>query len=80
MTGLRVANCESGLNPSIIGDTTLTFDGGTYGYSVGVMQIRELPGRPSKEWLLNPINNIAYAKEMMQKQGWYPWSCYHMVL
>jgi hypothetical protein len=81
---LHVMNCESwnpywgtGGDPSAIGDTTLTFNqaGTTYGYSVGLMQIRRLPGRPEKDWLLNPENNIRYAAGMYRAQGFRPWSC-----
>lgn len=69
--------CESGGNPSSIGDTHLTYtqDGVLYGYSVGLMQVRRLPGRPERDWLLNPENNIAYSARLYSARGWQPWTC-----
>lgn len=74
---MRVMQCESGYKQTSIGDTHLTFmkDDVVYGYSVGLMQIRRLPGRPEKEWLLDPENNVRYAAGMWKSQGWAPWTC-----
>jgi hypothetical protein len=69
--------CESGLNPKAIGDTNLTFikNGEVFGYSSGLFQIRHLEGRPNPKWLLNPYNNISYAKTIYDIQGWQAWTC-----
>ena len=66
---LKVAFCESGLNPDAVGDKNTAY------HSYGLFQIRGLPGRPSAEWLLDPTNNINYAYELYKKSGWEPWSC-----
>lgn len=70
--------CESKGNPDAIGDTKLTYwqDGTLYGYSVGLMQVRRLPGRPEKDWLLDPEQNLRYASGIWRARGWQPaWSC-----
>lgn len=77
---MRVFRCESGLNPRSVGDSTLESTKemkktGDYGESIGIAQIRLLPGRPSREYLLDPYNNIDYAKKLYDRQGWQPWSC-----
>lgn len=46
-----------------------------YGSSTGIAQIRNLPGRPSPTWLLNPYNNLNYARKLYESQGWEPWTC-----
>jgi len=73
----KIVSCESGGNSQAIGDTKLQFvqDGITYGASYGYFQIRYLKGRPDPEWLLIPENNVQYASQMYQSQGWMPWSC-----
>lgn len=74
---IRIATCESGLNPATVGDTNLEFteNGQVFGYSSGIFQIRHLEGRPDPSWLLNPINNIEYAHQLYEKEGWVPWTC-----
>lgn len=75
---MRVMVCESREDPNAIGDMHLTYwqDGTLYGYSVGLMQIRRLKGRPEKEWLLDPDNNVSYAAGIWRARGWQPaWSC-----
>ena len=75
---IKIFTCESGLNPSSINNNPNTGD-----YSVGISQINLIgnlrKSRPPEEWLLNPKNNIDYAFEMYQKQGFKPWSCAKMV-
>lgn len=75
-SAVKVAQCESGLNDKAVGDQALRF--GEYGASYGLMQIRYLPGRPSPEWLLDPFNNVKYAKNMLLEQGNFSaWTCAH---
>ena len=74
---VAVAKAENrGMIPNKIGDGHLTFqqDGITYGFSVGIFQIRYLPGRPNPEELKNPDFNIKYAYEMFKGSGWSPWT------
>jgi hypothetical protein len=78
---VKVARCESNLNPAALGDTSLPSTlawkaiGKPWGPSVGVFQIRLLPGRPERSWLESAENNIRYAKQLHDAQGWGPWSC-----
>mgnify|MGYP001582553883 CR=1 FL=1 len=69
---LAVAKGESGLNPGAIGDN-YSIRGQTIP-SYGVFQIRGLPGRPPKEQLLDPEQNIKYAANLFASQGWRPWT------
>ena len=74
---LIIADCESNFVEKAKGDaqTRLWKKTGVYGMSYGVFQIRYLEGRPSPDWLLDARNNITYAKQMFDEQGWGPWSC-----
>ena len=65
-----VCKAESGGNPKAYGD------GNTAYPSIGLMQIRTLPGRPTKEQLEDPEFNVEYAYNMWKKSGWKPWSAY----
>lgn len=69
--------CESGGNQNNIGDVRLQYldRGQLYGYSVGLLQIRELPGRPAKDWLLDPTNNVRYGAQLYHAHQWAPWTC-----
>lgn len=76
-----VARAESGLREDAIGDYTLDYrgkDGNVYGMSLGVFQIRYLPGRPAVKDLLDAKFNIEYAYKM-SKGGtvWTAWSAYN---
>lgn len=71
---VKIAMCESGLDPTRIGDRHLAIEG-TKGMSFGLFQIRHLDGRPDPEWLLHEDNNIQYARELWEKSGWTPWTC-----
>lgn len=74
---VAIARCESGLNPNATGDLGLQFvEGGTtYGKSVGVMQVRLLPGRPTEAWLRDVRHNLEYARRLYDAHGLQPWSC-----
>jgi len=65
-----VCMAESNGNPLAYGD------GGTKYPSIGLMQIRTLPGRPSIEQLYNPEFNMQFAYNMWKNQGFNPWSAY----
>jgi len=72
-----IFTCESGINPKAVGDKSLQYvqNGITYGASYGIAQIRYLPGRPDPEWLLNPTNNLEYARQLYERSGVNPWTC-----
>lgn len=70
---IAVFNCESGLNPYAKGDQYVI--GGIYAPSIGITQIRLLPGRPSEDQLYDWRFNIDYAYGMWVNSGWKPWSC-----
>lgn len=76
-TALRIMQCESGGNSQAIGDNYPI--GGIHAPSIGLMQIRALPGRPSPDWLLIPENNISYAYDLYSRSGWQPWTCYYKI-
>lgn len=66
---------ESRNNPLAKNDNPRTKD-----YSIGLMQIN-LYGdlkysRPSEEWLYNPENNIDYAYQIWNNQGYKGWGAY----
>lgn len=66
----KVMLCESSGRPDAIGPTD------KQGYNpIGLMQIKNFPGRPSTEALKNPEVNIAHAAMMVRTQGWAPWEC-----
>ena len=70
---IKIAFCESQFTSNAVGDKKTTYP------SYGVLQIRSLPGRPSKSKLFNVDFNIKYAKQMFDKQGWKPWGCNKLV-
>lgn len=76
----KVFMCESHYDPKIIGDTKIAFwkNGHLYGRSIGIAQIRMLPGRTDnpevyEKELMNPERNIIEAKKIFDKQGWGAW-------
>jgi len=67
-TALRVAECESGLNPRAVGSAG----------ERGLFQVHPV----HRAWLgarwdqlFDPAVNVAVAFEMWTTQGWGPWSC-----
>ena len=72
----RIMVCESKGNPEAHNFSHKTKDD-----SWGLFQInlygRLADNRPIAEWLIIPENNIAYAYEIYQEQGWGAWNrCY----
>ncbi len=77
-TAVRIAHCESRLDPTRVGDTHTAYS------SYGVFQIRLLPGRVkyaglTAEKLLDARANIAYARKIYDRFGWRPWTCARIV-
>src|SRR4051794_17266944 len=76
---LAVMNGESTCRPNAVGDRKLMFkqNGNWYGYSTGLMQIRNLPGRRVPTELLDPETNISEANKLFRQHGWQPWTAAH---
>ena len=74
---VAISQAESGCNPNATGDTSLTYqeNGRTYGYSVGVFQVRILLGRESCD-THDLKANVACAYKVWQGQGYRAWSVY----
>lgn len=73
---LRIARCESHLNPKAHGDLDLTYEknGNTYGDSIGIFQVRTFENRPTREQLRSAEFNIKYAKKLFDAAGDFsPW-------
>lgn len=74
-----ICKAESGGNPSIIGDTNITYyqDGELYGMSTGLFQIRYLPGRDAHpDKMKDPEANVRMAYSIFKSQGLQAWSVY----
>lgn len=58
-----------------VGDGNLTYEqnGRTYGYSIGALQVRILPGR---EWCEDEDNYWTCAHNIWQGQGYNAWTVY----
>lgn len=76
-TMLAIAKAESGCRPAAKGDTTLTYEqnGRIYGYSVGLFQVRVLPGRESCD-SFDPQVNVDCAYRIYKSQGYNAWTVY----
>ena len=76
-TMLAIMRAESGCDPNVTDDTSLTFiqNGRTYGYSVSLFQVRILPGREHCDGH-DPATNIACAYHVWKSQGYKAWSVY----
>ena len=86
---LIVSKCESGHRADAVGDTALmvNYQGEIVGDSIGVFQIRtggkdfnraKANGMTADEfraYLKDYKNNVNYAKQIFDRQGWYPWTC-----
>lgn len=62
----KVIQCESGWKPSAVGDG---------GQSWGLWQIHQ-PAHNLGTASFDPYLSTAYAIELLEKNGWSPWSCY----
>lgn len=71
---VAIAQAESHCRADALGDTSLTFEqnGRIYGYSVGALQVRILPGR---EWCENG-DYFACAHLIWEGQGYNAWSVF----
>ena len=76
-TMLAIAKAESGYRKDAVGDQTLTYqnNGRTYGYSVGMFQIRILEGREDCDTFDIPTN-VSCAYRIYKGQGLSAWSCF----
>ena len=76
-TMLAIMRAESGCDPNVTGDTSLTFtqNGRIYGYSVSLFQVRVLPGREACD-SHDPATNISCAYRIWKSQGYKAWSVY----
>lgn len=72
---VAISQAESHCNENAVGDQTLTYqqNGRTYGYSIGALQVRILPGREHCE---NKENYWQCAHAIWQSQGYRAWSVY----
>lgn len=73
-TMVAIAKAESHCRADAVGDTTITFEnnGRTYGYSIGTLQVRILPGR---EWC-ETGDYYECAHAIWTRQGYNAWSVY----
>lgn len=71
---LAIAKAESNCVLDTVGDTNLTFNrnGRVYGYSIGPLQVRVLPGR---EWC-ETGDYYECAHTIWQQQGYRAWSVF----
>ena len=74
---LAIAKAESSCRANAVGDTSIKYvqDGREYGYSVGMFQIRILPGREHCDTFDIPTN-VACAYSIYKGQGLTAWSVY----
>lgn len=71
---VAISKAESHCRADAVGDKTLTYkkNGRTYGYSIGALQVRILPGR---EWC-ETGDYYACAHSIWKGQGYKAWSVY----
>ncbi|TWD83705.1 putative peptidoglycan binding protein [Kribbella amoyensis] len=76
---VRVARCESGLNPIAVGlNTNGTKDVGVFQFNTGGTLQEFLPGRDTGEKIdraLSSADNIHAAYDLYRARGWQPWTC-----
>lgn len=71
---IAISKAESHCRADAVGDTNLTFEqnGRTYGYSIGALQVRILPGREGCE----TGDYYECAHNIWLRQGYRAWSVY----
>lgn len=71
---VAISKAESHCRADAVGDTTLTYtkNGRTYGYSIGTLQVRILPGR---EWC-ETGDYYECAHSIWKGQSYKAWSVY----
>lgn len=77
---VRVAKCESGLNPIAVGgpNSNGTLDFGVFQFNNGGTLQEYLPGGTTREKIrasLYSTDNIRAALRLYNARGWTPWSC-----
>lgn len=77
---IRVATCESGLNPIAVGgpNTNGTLDYGVFQFNGGGTLQEYLPGSTTAvkiDAALHSEDNIRAALRLYQARGWQPWAC-----
>lgn len=72
---VAISQAESHCNMDAVGDKTLTYqkNGRTYGYSIGALQVRILPGREHCE---QSENYWQCAHDIWEAQGYHAWTVY----
>lgn len=77
-TMTAISQAESNCNPDDTGDVNIEYQlsGRTYGYSVGAMQIRILPGRENCD-THDLATNVLCAYTIWQRAGYKAWSTYN---
>jgi hypothetical protein len=71
---VAISQAESHCRHDAVGDTNLTYEqyGRTYGYSIGPLQVRILPGR---EWCEEDYYECAHT--IWSGQGYKAWTVYN---
>lgn len=74
---VAISKAESGCRSNARGDNHLTFtkNGRTYGYSLGLFQVRILPGRERCD-TYDVQANVRCAHDIFQGQGYNAWSVF----
>lgn len=74
---VAISKSESGCRSNARGDNHLTFtrNGRTYGYSLGLFQVRILPGRERCDTYDVQVN-VRCAHDIFQGQGYNAWSVF----
>ena len=72
-TALRIARCESSLNPRAVGG------GNSYGlfqiHHVHRRNFASVTGVSWEQGWFDPQHNSHYARNLYNHQGWRPWAC-----
>ncbi len=75
----EIMKCESSKDPEAWNKNHRTGDNSWGLFQINIYGYLE-DNRPPAEWLVVPENNIQYAYELYEKDGWKPWTnCYNLV-